>query len=218
VIASRTISRDLTQLPLSIAVCRRHLQQPAYSIADVDDEDDADIGEKLWQAVDRCEQFLGLSLAPREIEAALDQFPRHCDGGPAIELPWGPVREIIEVRVGPGPLGSSAPTSSDALESLEQGTAWTLDDFSRPERIVPVGSWPAVETSTNRIRIRYLAGFDVDSDGSGSGIPPSIRAAILLTLGDLFLNREDTVDKQPYTLPSGAEQLMRPYRTRLGMA
>lgn len=53
---------------------------------------------------------------------------------------------------------------------------------------------------------------------AGPGSPRSLRAAILLVLGHLYENREDSVEKALASIPNGADALMRPLRVRLGMA
>lgn len=198
-------------LPIPLEEARRHLNQAEYASALIDDPDDTTIEQKLRGAVGAAETFLGLSLSPRMIEGALDSFPTmRFDGRDWIELPWGPVTEILSVTAAP-------PGTSDS-DGIIGADAWVLDEFSAPQRLVPAtgSAWPS-GSGTNLVRVLYLAGFDIDSDGV-STMPWDIRAAVLLILGDLFLRREDTVDGVVSKLPSGAESLMRPHRVRLGLA
>lgn len=189
--------------PISIGDCRAHLEQMTYGDSDIDPVDDALILDKLATARQNCETFLGLSLVTKIIEGALDSFPGRCDD-PAIELPWGPVREVLSFSYG---------DASDALALTPDD--YVLDDYSAPARLT--GTWPTVTAATNTVKIRYLAGYGVDSDG-GEQIPPAIRGAILLTLGELFANRENAVDVALHEIPTSAESLLRPLRVRLGMA
>lgn len=57
----------------------------------------------------------------------------------------------------------------------------------------------------------------VGSDLDGVVINDAIKAAILLNLGHLYVNREgvDTVQKQE--LPMGIQSLLQPYRIGIGM-
>jgi uncharacterized phiE125 gp8 family phage protein len=138
----------------------------------------------------------------------LDVFPNETDDGTdEIELPFGPV---IEVQVVDPDGISSSSTSDDPLPV----DSYRLDDFSSPNRLIPVAGWPA----GGPIRIRYLAGYGEDSDNDGVAVPYAIRAAILLMLGHLYANREASTDKAMAELPFGVEALLRPYRVRLGMA
>lgn len=208
----------LETLPISIEEARRHLNQPIYASAMIDDPDDATIEEKLRGAIASAETFLGLSLSPKTIEGALDSFPTiRLDGRDWIELPWGPVTEIVSVTVAV-PQATSSDLGSAASDGILSESMWELDDFSAPARLLPAAgvSWPAGR-GTNAVRVIYIAGYDVDSDGR-STMPWDIRAAVLLTLGDLFSRREDTVEGVLSRLPSGAESLLRPHRVRLGLA
>jgi uncharacterized phiE125 gp8 family phage protein len=207
----------LETLPISIDEARRHLNQPIYASAMIDDPDDATIEEKLRGAIASAETFLGLSLSPKTIEGALDAFPTiRQDGRDWIELPWGPVTEVLSVTAAPAQ-ATSSDAGSAASDGLLSDSSWVLDDFSSPARLPAAGySWPAGR-GPNAVRILYIGGYDVDSDGSSS-MPWDIRAAVLLTLGDLFSRREDAVDGVISKLPNGAESLLRPHRVRLGLA
>lgn len=196
--------------PLSIDECRTHLQAAAYGDTELDAVDDTYIGALLSAARDHCEQFVGLSLAQRVLEVEIDSFPGR-DG--AIELPFGPVVEVIAITVGVVDAGGSSSSSDDA--AIDPGT-WRLDDYSQPNRLLPVGAWPAVAAG-QAIRVRYLAGYGVDSDG-GLPLPPVARAAIQLVLGHLYAHREEASDKALTALPLGVEALLRPLRVRLGLA
>lgn len=197
--------------PLTIAECRQHIEAQPYGDSELDPLDDAQIGGMLAAAREHCENFLGLSLSTRVLEIALDEFPKrrrhpHQHRDLAIELPMGPVRQILSVSWG----GESDDEMND--------DTFTLDDYSRPARVVPVAAaWPTVARATNAVKVRYLAGYGVDSDG-GEALPKAIRAAILLVVGHLFANREDAADVALTSLPINAEALMRPMRVRLGMA
>jgi uncharacterized phiE125 gp8 family phage protein len=188
--------------PLSIEECRAHLEAQPYEDSDVDPIDDTMIAGYLAGAREHCENFLGLSLSIRTLEIALDEFPASQSlDGRAIELPMGPVREIQFVTaVGEGSDGEIEPET------------YVLDDFTSPMRLVPADSWPSITKATNAIRIRYSAGYGVDSDG-GTALPFAIRAAILVTMAKLYQTRGDLDD-----LPAGAQSLLRPLRVLLGMA
>lgn len=192
--------------PLTIAECRSHLEAAETGDTTQDDLDDAMISGFLSAAREHCEAFLGLSLAQRLLEIEFDAFPNVTDDGTdEIELPFGPVVELRSVD----PDGSSS--SSDSLLTPD---VYRLDDYSSPNRLVPVDGWPA---ATGPIRVRYLAGYGVDSDG-GIELPYAIRAAILLMLGHLHKNREASAEDKLAELPLGVEALLRPHRVRMGLA
>lgn len=210
--------------PLTIVECRSHLNVYAYetdSDGNTTHPDDAMILAMLAAAREQCENFTGRAITRKTYEFALDEFPLSnpqyqsvypapapSGRNGAIELPLPPLVSVVSVMVG---------TDSDAL--MVEGTDYLVDDYSQPARILPVTTWPSVAASTNNIKIRYIAGYGVDSDGD-IALPGAIRAAILLTLGTLYANRENDRFTQGsvLTLPNGVESLLRPYRVRLGMA
>ena len=195
--------------PLTIEECRAHLEAQPYGDTTVDDADDAMIAGWLSAAREHCANFLGLSLAPCTLEIALDQWPTlRVDGVTYIELPMGPVREVVSFTAG-DPESSNTDTEIDPA-------SYTLDTYSDPARIVPVSGWGS-GAGTNYIKVTYAAGYGVDTDG-GEPLPKAIRAAVLLVLGHLYRHREEATDKALASLPLGAEALMRPLRVRLGMA
>ncbi len=223
-----------TEEPVSIAEARAHLEAQAYEDTDVDPIDDAMIEAWLGAAREHCEAFLGLSLATKTLEVALDAFPaasinvflQRRPSSTAIDLPGGPVRAIISITVPPPDVEwTSDDVDSDALSDAPiwaDGTVnpdlYILDDYRSPNQVRPVASsWPSVAAAPNAVKVRYLAGYGVDSDG-GEPIPKALRAAILLILGHLYENRTDSTEKAMTSIPNGAEALMRPLRVRLGMA
>lgn len=191
--------------PLTLAECRSHLEAAYTGDTTQDDADDAMISGLLSAARDHCEQYLGLSLTQRVLEVELDVFPTvDEDGSDEIEIPFGPVIEVMSFD----PTGSSSSSSEAAVN-------YSLDDYSSPNRLRPVSSWP----SGGPIRIRYRAGYGPDSDYPyAPELPYAIRAAVLLMLGHLYANREASTDKAMVQLPLGVEALLRPYRIRLGLA
>jgi len=189
-----------TEEPISIEDCRAHLEAPVYGDSDIDPADSAMILGFLSSAREYCENFTGLIIARRTVEVALDSFPTG-----EIQLPFGPLVSVTSVIFGDG---------SDA-ETVDEAD-YVVDDYSNPARLVPVTTWPVVTEATNTVKIRCVAGYSDDSDGPP--LPYALKAAILLVLGHLYANREDSADKAMDSLPNGADALMRPLRIRMGMA
>lgn len=210
--------------PVTIAEARAHVEAQAYDDTDVDPIDDAMLDGWIAAAREYCENFLGLSLATRTLEIAMDAFPTSTDGT-AIDLPMGPVREIVSVFV-PAETGyTSDDVDSDSAADADifadgqvNPDLYVLDDYRRPHQLKPVAAaWPSITAATNAVKVRYLAGYGVDSDG-GEVLPKSIRAGLLLVLGHLYANREASTEQALSTIPLGVESLLRPHRVLLGMA
>lgn len=162
----------------------------------------------LAAAVEHAEDFTGLCIQLRTLEAALAQFPA---GGGAVEIPRPPLVELLSFVAG---------ESSDG--SVDADT-YVLDDFGDVASLRPVTTWPglASDAGPNPIRIRYRAGYqsEADPDSDAKPMPGAIKAAILLTVAHLYRNRESVVTGTIATeLPLGVEALLRPKRVRTGMA
>jgi hypothetical protein len=84
--------------------------------------------------------------------------------------------------------------------------------------------WPASTfEGINAVRIQFVAGYAPGTDSPidyAANMPRSLKAAILLHVGQLYENREDlVVGTIVNRLPSGGiEHLLRQYRVALGMA
>lgn len=195
---------DATAEPLTLDECRVHLRVDPID-GDTHPDDDL-ILSLLSAAREWCEGFLGMSIVTKTLELALDEFPSEDDAeSAAIVLPMGPVNAVISVTVGEG------------SDSLMDEADYVLDDFSVPNRLVPVTTWPVAIASTNNIRVIYEAGFDGSNSSDGPTLPKSIKQAILLLVGDWYKHREDT-DVHDLTIPNGVRTLLNIQRQRLGFA
>jgi uncharacterized phiE125 gp8 family phage protein len=191
----KIISQDVDYV-LSIEDCRQHLEAQRYQESDTDTLDDAMILAMMKAAQGYCENFTGLAMSRRVVEMAFDDFPTG-----DIELLFPPLIEFQSLTI--------------AGVAVDSGD-YVVDDYQKPARICPVSSWPSYTTARNTIKARYLCGYGSDTDSPE--LPYEIRAAILLTLGDLYKNRENSADKTMTEIPIGAQALLRPHRVRLGMA
>lgn len=185
-----------TEEPLTADDCRGQVEAEVYDDPDVDPVDDAKFLEWAGAAREYCENFTGRFIARRTVEVALDDFPTG-----AIVLPFAPVVGVLTV--------TAAGEEVDA-------ELYTLDDYNTPARVLPASSWPGVTAATNTVKVRCLVGYSEDSDGPN--LPKALRAAMLLIVGHLYNNREDSTDKAMATIPTGADAIMRPLRIRKGMA
>lgn len=151
----------------------------------------------LAAAVDRAEQFTGLSIRLKAYEGALDAFPA-C--GKEIEIARPPLVELLGVTYG---------NDSEVTYFAD----YALDDYSQPARIKPLsGAWPTFTYPLAGVKISFEAGY------TAADLPAAIRQALLLMVGDWYEHREDSTDKQNYPINNGVMALLRPYRVELGVA
>lgn len=77
------------------------------------------------------------------------------------------------------------------------------------------GEWPTdIRDQDDAVRIRYTTGY---STGSPNTLPAAIKAAMLLTIGHLYANRQAVAEKPAYELPLGVMSLLQPYRRQMGV-
>jgi uncharacterized phiE125 gp8 family phage protein len=190
--------------PVTLAEARCHCRIDA----DTSDGHPDDTMLEIYISAARAyaENFTGLAFAKKTLELALDEFPDD-----EIEL-TGPATSVTSVKY----------YDSDGTLTTVDADNYILDDFSKPSYLYPVAnySWPTAGDRPNAVRIVYVTGYGTDSDSEA--IPFEAKAAILLTVGHLYENREDVTEmlnsRPLVTIPNGAEALLRPLRVRLGMA
>lgn len=187
--------------PLTLDECRLHLRVDPID-GDTHPDDDL-ILALLTAARQHCENYLGMSLVTKTLELALDEFPTDTEDD-AIELPFGPVNEIVSVTVG------------DDSDALMDPADYVLDDFSVPNRLLPATSWPTVTAAPNNIRVIYVAGHDGAVSSDGPTIPRTCMQAIKLLLADWYKNREDTGGGT--RIPNGVQTLLDLHKVRTGFA
>jgi uncharacterized phiE125 gp8 family phage protein len=185
---------------ISIAEARAHCYLETAVGAD-EDAQETMVPIYLAAAREMAENFTGLALGVKTIEMALDVF------NDDIEL-VSPVREILSVKYY---------DEDGVLQTLDPSTYYT-DTYSKPSYLIVNDgySWPSVQNKANAVIITYEAGYGSDTDHEI--LPFCAKAAILLTVGKLFENREDATEKPMSNLPEGAFELLRPLRVRLGIA
>jgi len=198
-----------TEEPLTLAQAWAHLRLDVDGSPPATDDDTWLETIGIPGARDWCEQYLGGSVAQQTLELATQGFPFH-----DIPLPFGPVREVVSVRY----------TDNDGNEQVMDAATYELDEFANPPRVVLAygSSWPAARASPNSVKVRYITGFDMLEDSPSTlALPGGIRIGLLLMLGHLFINREDTVAGPSIAIqqiPNGAAQFLEPHALRLSMA
>lgn len=181
------IITDVTTEPVSLAEANAHLR--------VDDAlDDTYISSLITVAREYCETATRRALATQTLELILDDFP--CN---YIELPKSPVQSITSIKY---------------KNSMGTETEWTnyVSDLDKvPALLMPNFSdvFPQFTPyPSGAVRIRYVAGH------TSVNIPKSIKHAMLLLIGHLYENREDTIAKKLENIPIGINSLLANYKIR----
>lgn len=178
-------------------------QAKAHLKVDADDEDvliEAYVAAATGH-IDGPDGWLGRALGAQVLEA-------RCDAGcgSVIRLPFRPIIELVSVSYLDG----------SGVEQMADLDAFDL----RGCDLAPVASswpWAAGSSRAEAVRVRYRAGYPDDPSGSEprSTLPPAIRAAILLMIGDLYRNRSTAsigLSAGMVPMSTTVENLLAPFR------
>lgn len=214
--------------PISIDVARWHLNILTYGDPPSHHDDAWLTAVGIPGARDFCERYTARSIGQKTIQVTGNAFPiagsrvgfwfdvaRYWGEvlrQPALPLPMGPVRAIDSIQY------------LDSAGILQPITDAALDDSSEPPALRAAfgSSWPIAQASPNSIRVRYFSGYTLPSDPvNDRPLPPSLMNAMLLILGHLYENRENTTIGRAANIqeiPLGAEAFLLPYSLRNGFA
>lgn len=156
----------------------------------------------------------GLLLAPCVMELAGRSFASLCrwPGDLGITLRTAPVSGIVAVTY----------VDADGVTQTMDDDAYVLDNVGQMPTLYPaygVTSWPGARDQANSVRIQFAAGYSPTTGSPTTAIiPQSLRSAVLLMLGHLYENREETTATKLEAIPLGITALVQRYRIRNGFA
>lgn len=146
--------------------------------------------------------WLGRALGAQTLEARLDKL----SGNDAIFLPFVPIIDIVSVKY----------LDTDNVEQTVDSAVYELRGDILG--LAYDQNWPAMLSHPESVRVRYRAGYvaDPEADPLVNALPATIRAAILLMVGDLFKFRE-TASELSYTptsipMSTTVQRLLSPLR------
>jgi hypothetical protein len=215
---------------ISVAEARDHLRIIPFG-SPPEAEEDSWLTTNISVAREWCEWWSMCALRVQTLELGIRAFPgSFANMGTFGQAGWLPWWHLQVDR-----LGIMLPMASPfiTLDSIKyddgSGVVQTLDpatyyvnDYEKPAAAYPLNSvWPVAQfNKMNAVRVRYTCGYSLDSDSPMLTLPLpfQFKAAMLLVLGHLHENRENTAEVELFEIPNGAASLMERYRCRLGMA
>lgn len=191
----KTIVEPATE-PISLVEAKAHCH--------AGDDEDAVLAIYIAAARQRAEFVTGRRFITQTVERILDAFPSQCGGIPYtvdssyftgknpsgsgdIELPGSPIQSVTSVRYLEAVAG---------VDTLLPGTDYVLDAENEPGWLLPAfgKTWPATYATALAVRVRYVVGW-----AGAAQVPANLRYAILVGVGEAYLNREEStaVDFNP---------------------
>lgn len=184
-----------TSTPITLTEAKAHLR---VDFAD-DDTLISTLIDVVTQRFDGPTGILARALMPQTWDMFFDTFP----SGGVLKLPFPPLTSITGVYY---------TDPSTGLEATYASSNYETDIYSKPGRVTLAygSSWPITKDKTNSIRVRFVAGY-----ANAAAVPAPIKAAMLLTLADLYENRETVaVGSQVNAIPMSptVDALTKPYQ------
>lgn len=153
------------------------------------------------------ETYQGKSLVTQTLELVGREFP-----AAYFELPAGPVQEIVSVTY----------IDVDDVEQTMDAADYELNPDVWPNRLqlaFEVTAWPTARDSLASVKVRYVTGYTaIGNSPASANIPAATRIGILLILGHLYENREDSTALNLALIPNGARSFLDQDRLRRGFA
>lgn len=180
---------DAATEPVTAAEAKAHLRVDHA-------DDDAYIGTLITAARQHVEEWTSRALVTQTWELKLDRFP----ASGAIALPRPPLQGVTAITY-IDDNGASQTLAAD------QYTVHTSELPGRVTRAYEV-TWPSTRAVPNAVTVTYTAGY-----GAAAAVPNPIKQALLLIVGDLYRNREDTITGTVAARLKAVDALIGPYRT-----
>ena len=176
-------------LVISVSDVKEHI------VVETHEEDDL-IERFIEMATDYAERYTGRRFLSTGVTYYLDQLPN--SDNVAIELPAHNVSAVSSVQY----------KSSGSLTTWASSNYY-IDEHAASLRVLPVSSWPSIDKrGFNNVQITLVDGYGLAAD-----VPDAIKTGIVLIVGDLYRNRENTVvGTIAAELPMGAKTFLDKYR------
>jgi uncharacterized phiE125 gp8 family phage protein len=174
--------------PLSLTEVKAHLRLTAPGGESAYTSEDTYLNTLIKVARRYSEFYTSRSFINQTWKYYADEFPA------TIELLYGPVSSITSIQY----------VDSDGASQTLDPADYVTDLTGHIPRITAVEEWPETDETLNAVTVTYVAGFGA----SASNVPEDIKAAMLLIVGKMYQDREETVKK----LPSNVDWLLNSYK------
>lgn len=181
-----------TEFPLSLSEALLHLRlDEAYAGASL-------VQTYLEAAQGWVEEAISRRFGPQTWRLSLDRWP----SGRTITLPFPPLIQVQSVRY----------YDTAGVDQLLAASLYTVDVAGFAGRVVLIDGalWPNLQRRPAAVRVEFQCGY------SAGRVPGALKSAMLLLLGHLYENREQSISGTIINdIPMGVEALIGPYRAAL---
>lgn len=146
----------------------------------------------ITAARQRAESFAELVFVQRNFGFYIDGFTSK-----EIRIPIAPLKSVVSVKY----------YDTNNVEQTLDPASYYVDSVSRIGRIVAVDCWPDTFPRPNAVTITVTAGY-----GTADDVPQVLKQAMLLMVGDMYENREETTTDRLALMPITSELLLRPFK------
>ena len=176
-----------TSEPITLLEVKDHLRVDGS-------DDDALISVLITAARKWAEEYTGRQFVTATWDWFLDGF---C---PSFSAPLPPLQSVTSIKY---------LDTAGAEQTLDAAT-YRVDAVSEPGRIaLDYGkTWPSTYSVINAVTVRFVAGY-----GAAAAVPEPIRQAILILIGELYEQRQESIIGNIQTaVPFGVRALLTPYK------
>ena len=174
--------------PVTLAEAKSH-------VVASDDFDDDLIESAIVSAREWTENYLKQSLVTQTLRLVLDRFPSF----QGIPLPRPPIQSI----------GSIAYLDEEGVNRTLDPGKYKLLKHDNPPLAAPAfnETWPSTRRTYEAVTVEYVAGY-----GAVGAVPKVVKQAMLLMIGQLYLQREEVAPNHLQEAPMTAKNLLSPFR------
>lgn len=148
------------------------------------------------------ENYCSLSLITQTRELILDAFDT------SLELPYGPVQSVTAIEY----------ADTNGITTTLAAADYTVNVNRYAAMIAPAWGlyFPTTRWQANAVTVRYIAGYaplTASPTDYTYNIPPGIKTAMKLLIGNWYENREATSDRPQHEIPMAVTHLLGQHRT-----
>ena len=156
-------------------------------------DDDALISVLITAARKWAEEYTGRQFVTATWDWFIDGFCL------SFSVPIPPLQSVTSIKY---------LDTAGAEQTLDAET-YRVDAVSEPGRIaLDYGkSWPSTYSVINAVTVRFVAGY-----GAAAAVPEPIRQAMLILIGELYEQRQESVPASFAAVPFGVRALLTPYK------